>query len=409
MTPTAVVIVGAGATGLRAADSLLQANISDFEIVEYREVISSVFDDRTDTWMLKVDGGKTCHGQVVIAAHTPMQVPWIPKLPGCNGFGGVSLHAAALDRDFDAAGKRVAVVGADASAGHTIPGLIESAASVTVFAHPPRRFVANLADSPTRAKRLLRRRTLGRQTRPTAQLVRSPIETVTESGIRTCDGVDHGVDAIIYGTGYSVPDNLRGDLLVGTRGVTIQQAWHDGVEPFAGVAVHGFPNYFLISGPDDEAQLRYVLECLLMMRRAESTRIEVRRSSQQVFNERVHLRGAPHYPVARAFDLSAYGNRDDEAYDGPATLNIGGTYRQVHVRLTGHVDPLDGKYHWQGTVFDLLPADVLKPAFPVTLTVGQRSTPARITEQTPQGTHSIAGVGEPPFAVDDVELATPQS
>jgi hypothetical protein len=44
----------------------------------------------------------------------------------------------------------------------------------------------------------------------------------------------------------------------------------------------------------------------------------------------------------------------------------------------------------------------------VTLAVGDHSASARITEATPQGTHSIAGVGAPPFALADVELAVPQ-
>jgi hypothetical protein len=41
----------------------------------------------------------------------------------------------------------------------------------------------------------------------------------------------------------------------------------------------------------------------------------------------------------------------------------------------------------------------------LTLTVGDRSVSARITEETPQGTYSIAGVGTPPFALTDVEVA----
>jgi hypothetical protein len=40
--------------------------------------------------------------------------------------------------------------------------------------------------------------------------------------------------------------------------------------------------------------------------------------------------------------------------------------------------------------------------------VGEHSASARIREETPQGTHSIAGVGAPPFALADVEVAAPQ-
>jgi hypothetical protein len=44
----------------------------------------------------------------------------------------------------------------------------------------------------------------------------------------------------------------------------------------------------------------------------------------------------------------------------------------------------------------------------VDLAVGDRSATARITETTPQGTHSIAGVGAPPFALANAEFTVPQ-
>jgi hypothetical protein len=99
---------------------------------------------------------------------------------------------------------------------------------------------------------------------------------------------------------------------------------------------------------------------------------------------------------------------EDEVFDGPATIAIGDDRHQVRVRLTGHIDPIDGRYHWQGTVFEPLPADGLKGSAPVTLTVGDRTAPARITEKTPQGGYSVAGVGAPPFVLDDVEVTVPK-
>ncbi|EUA30114.1 hypothetical protein I553_4370 [Mycobacterium xenopi 4042] len=208
----------------------------------------------------------------------------------------------------------------------------------------------------------------------------------------------HDVDAIIYGTGFRIADHVRDDSLVGTRGITLRQAWHDGMEPYLGVAVHGFPNYFLITGPDYQAQERHIIDCLRLMARRDSARIEVRRSSQQVFNERVYLRCPGWPPVASAFDLSSSIDLNDHAYDGPATLRIADTDRPVRVRLTGYVDPIDGQFHWQGTLFDNLPTDLLQRTRTVTLAVGERSAPARIVEETPQHTHTIVGVGMPPFA-----------
>ena len=81
---------------------------------------------------------------------------------------------------------------------------------------------------------------------------------------------------------------------------------------------------------------------------------------------------------------------DDDLYSGPATVDG----RDVHVLLAGHLDPIDGQYHWQGTVLEPLPEGARNP---VSVTVGERTATARFTERSQQGGYSIAGVGTPPF------------
>ncbi|KLO32366.1 monooxygenase [Mycobacterium haemophilum] len=400
-----VVVIAAGAGGHRVRAELLATGVTDFAILDEaagHEVISSVFDDYSHCWTLRTAAGEFFQGGVVITTGRSIYVPWIPKLDGRNTFRGESFHSAQWDVDFNPAGKHIAVVGTDATTGHYIGQLSESAASVTVFAHAPRRIVSEVPLRTPRVKRWLRRHTRPRAPGPAAALVRSSIQTVTALGVRTSDGVNHRADAIIYGTGFAIRDRILDETLVGAGGLTIRQAWVDGMEPYLGVAVHGFPNYFFITGPDIGAQARYVAECVGLLQRTASTRIEVRRSSQQVFNERVYLRPAQLYRVAptfTAFDLSCNASDHDEIYDGAATLTIAGTRHPVRVRLTGHLNPIDGQYHWQGTVFDPLPDAALKQAAHATVTVGDRSAPARIVEQTPWGTHSIAGVGAPPYAL----------
>ena len=242
---------------------------------------------------------------------------------------------------------------ADATAGHYIAQLTASAASVTVFAHPPRRIVDELPWPTTRAKRWLGRQlrpaSRGRRSRPA--LVKSAISAITPSGIRTSDGVDHHADAIIYGTGFAVPDQDPDTTLVGAGGLSIQQAWDDGTEPFLGVATHGFPNYFLITGPD----ARRASTLRRRMRRAdEAHRQHPHRSTSQ---QPAGIQRARPRPNPRS--LSRWHRRStchrappsDETYDGMATLTIAGTCHPVRVRLAGHLDPIDGHYHWQGTLF----------------------------------------------------------
>jgi Domain of unknown function (DUF4873) len=376
-----VVVVGDKAVGAE----LLVAGNDNFVIFE-RTVTTSVFNDSTDTWTLTSDDGDICRGRIVVSCESPF-APWIPDLIGRRDFRGVAFHAATPAADFDPVGRRIAVIGADTNAGQLIERISGSAAGVKVFPLAPRRAVPRL------------RRTARFTRRHQTEVVASPFEEVTPAGVRTADGVHHDTDVIVYGTGFAVAD--RGPSLIGTRGLTLQQVWRDGAEPYLGIAMHGFPNYFTINGPDFEATMRLVIGGLRLVKG--HTRVEVRRSSQQVFNERVHLRRPPRHLVASAFDRSSPVAAHDDIYEGPAILTGAETYQQVRVLLSGHVDPIGGQYHWQGTVFDHL-ADALVRARTLTLAVGERSASARITEQTPQGTHSIAGVGAPPFALAEIAL-----
>ena len=183
-----------------------------------------------------------------------------------------------------------------------------------------------------------------------------------------------------------------------------------GMVPYLGVAVHGLPNRFFITGPDARGKQQYIAHCLNAMARTDSTRIEVRHSTQRIYTVRHRPGSAVNWRRVRrkirsAFDLSSRVSIEEEVYDGPAAVQICDDIHDVRVRLTGHLDPIDGRYHWQGTVFDALPDD--NPPQRVRLAVGERTAEARIAERTPQGGYSVVGVGAPPFALDDVELDVP--
>ncbi|MCF6388311.1 diiron oxygenase [Mycobacterium sp. MBM] len=98
------------------------------------------------------------------------------------------------------------------------------------------------------------------------------------------------------------------------------------------------------------------------------------------------LPGGPMEPAGRAEVEDT-----EDLYDGPATIDG----RTCRVRLTGHLSPIDGQYHWQGTVFETLPDDSHNP---LSVTIGSQSASARFTERSQQGGYSITGVGVPPFA-----------
>ena len=155
------------------------------------------------------------------------------------------------------------------------------------------------------------------------------------------------------------------------------------------VARHGVPNHFRIPGPDVRAQARYVARCLRLVERTGAARIEAR---GRVVTHRWRLQ-----PVAARFYLSGSEPEPDELYDGPATLTVDGHDVTGRVRLIGHLDAVDGRYHWQGTVFGALPDSARSRAAGATLTIEERTVPARVVEKTPWGTHMISGAGDPPF------------
>jgi hypothetical protein len=192
----------------------------------------------------------------------------------------------------------------------------------------------------------------------------------------------------------------------------------DNLAPYLGVAVHGAPNYFMVTGPGAvaAARLDYIAQCLALMTRTGSTRIEVLFSTQRVFglhgvDKAEHADASYWRRMAKlaptAFDLGSPIGVVDEIYDGAATLRLGDDDHRVRVRLSGRLDPIDGRYHWQGTVFDAMPGEVLTVARPATLTIGEQTAQCRITERTQQGRYSVAGVGAPPYALDGVEVVVP--
>ncbi|TDD28875.1 NAD(P)/FAD-dependent oxidoreductase [Actinomadura sp. KC06] len=131
--------------------------------------------------------------------------------------------------------------------------------------------------------------------RPDVELTTEGIAEVRARSIVTRDGREHEVDAIIFGTGFHVTDAFEDARIVGRHGLKIQDAWKDGIQAHLGVTVAGFPNLFLLLGPNSglghnsmifiiEAQVRYVLQCLAMLDGAGGSRISVRPSVQDKFN-----------------------------------------------------------------------------------------------------------------------------
>ncbi len=122
----------------------------------------------------------------------------------------------------------------------------------------------------------------------------SPIDRVEADGIVTADGTRHPLDVLIFGTGFEVAASFARFAVVGRAGLTLKEAWRDGAGAFQGISVNGFPNFFLLMGPNTglghnsvvtmiEAQVSHVLECLLVLRDGGVRSLEVTAEAQARF------------------------------------------------------------------------------------------------------------------------------
>lgn len=130
--------------------------------------------------------------------------------------------------------------------------------------------------------------------RPDVDLVTADIEAIEPDGVRTADGVHHRCDVLIYGTGFAATDFLQPMEVVGRDGIRLQDCWAQGAHAYRGVAVPGFPNLFLLYGPNTnlggnsiiymlEAQIRYVDALLAHRTRLDLAALEVRAEVEEDF------------------------------------------------------------------------------------------------------------------------------
>ena len=117
-------------------------------------------------------------------------------------------------------------------------------------------------------------------------LITDPIERVTPTGIRTVDGREHPVDTLVLCTGFRASEYLRGIEVVGRDGADLHARWGAIPRAYHGIAVPGFPNLFLMYGPNTnqggnsillilEAQAQFVASALEAMRDSGAASVEV--------------------------------------------------------------------------------------------------------------------------------------
>jgi cation diffusion facilitator CzcD-associated flavoprotein CzcO len=135
-------------------------------------------------------------------------------------------------------------------------------------------------------------------TQPNVEVIDQALAEIRPRSVVAADGTEREVDTIVFGTGFHVTEMPIADMVRGSHGRTLAEVWDGSPEAYKGAAVAGFPNLFLLVGPNTglghnsivfmiESQVDYVGDALATMRRRGAKRVEVRPEAQAAYNDEV--------------------------------------------------------------------------------------------------------------------------
>ena len=154
--------------------------------------------------------------------------------------------------------------------------------------------------------------------RDNVTLVTDGIARITPTGIVTADGTAHDLDVIVFATGYHVDKFASRIPITGRGGLPLAEAWSDGAQAYLGVTTAGFPNLFMLYGPNTnqgslipmiESSVEYVVKLLRAMDATGVAWIDVKRDVMDEYNERLQTAldgfdvwkgGCSHYYLAES-------------------------------------------------------------------------------------------------------------
>jgi cation diffusion facilitator CzcD-associated flavoprotein CzcO len=177
--------------------------------------------------------------------------------------------------------------------------------------------------------------------RPNVELITDGIERFDATGIITTDGVHHDLDVVVMATGFESTRFLAPIEVIGRDGASLHERWADGAEAHLGVAVAGFPNFFMIYGPNTnlghnsimfmiECQVQLIMRALHSLATGEVPVIDVKASHMDDHNRQLQQQLSGTVWLANCTNW--YKNAD-----GKITNNWPGTARQ-YLRDTKRAD-----------------------------------------------------------------------
>jgi len=131
---------------------------------------------------------------------------------------------------------------------------------------------------------------------PNLELVTEPIAHIHAGGVRTADGNEREVDTIVVATGFATTKYLSAIDVTGRGGRSLDDAWNDGPLAYLGLTTSGFPNLFMLYGPNTnngsiltmlEAQVEHILAHLRRLANGNIAWVDVKPEAMRRYNDEV--------------------------------------------------------------------------------------------------------------------------
>ncbi|MGI8411040.1 MAG: flavin-containing monooxygenase [Solirubrobacteraceae bacterium] len=133
---------------------------------------------------------------------------------------------------------------------------------------------------------------------PGVEVITSGVRELRRDSIVAHDGIERRVDTIIFGTGFEVTEPPCAAYIRGRDGVLLADAWSPSMSAYLGTTIAGFPNAFMIIGPNTglghssmiymiESQIAYIVDALRVMERRRAAAMDVRPDVQVAYNHRL--------------------------------------------------------------------------------------------------------------------------
>lgn len=182
-----------------------------------------------------------------------------------------------------------------------------------IFQWKTKRYIRKSIDDPELRKKLVPKYPMGAKrvlfsddfypsiNQKNVSVITSPIQKITPSGIQTSDSVIHPMEVMIFGTGFKTNPFLIGLDIKGKNGITIQEVWKDSPKNYLGITVNGFPNLFMMYGPNtnlghnsivimSEAQANYIVQCVEEMKKNNWKSLEVKKEVLEKYHDSIQQR-----------------------------------------------------------------------------------------------------------------------